>query len=73
MSNKTEIDKLAEMTGAMTELAFAEQVIGLKLLLAEMQALTTLLPGATVAGSGETPDSARDDEQIESNFDNMPI
>ncbi len=66
MTKQTGIEKMAALTGEMTDLAFAEQAIGLQVLLAEMQALSTLLPGAA-------PDPARDPEQIESDFDNMPI
>lgn len=73
MSNKTEIDKLVELTGEMTGLALAEQAMGLKLLLAEMQALTTLMPGAAAASPDGTLEAARNEEQIESDFDNMPI
>lgn len=73
MSKKTETNPLAELTGGMAQLALAEQAMGLKLLLAEMQALTSLIPGAIFAGQQGSPESARDDEQIESDFDNMPV
>ena len=43
------------------------QAAGLKLLLAEMHALATLMPPGKPAGAAET------DASIEAGFDNMPV
>ena len=45
--------------------AAAGQAQALSLLLAEMQALSALLPGVV--------DPAQDDEEVEACFDNMPV
>ena len=49
------------------EAGIAMQAEGLKLLLAEMQALATLLPPGKQAPAAET------DASIEAGFDNMPV
>lgn len=51
----------ATATGA----GIAAQATALDVLLAEMRALATLLPGHT--------DAARSDAEIEMDFDNMPV
>lgn len=44
---------------------------GLALLLAEMQALVGLLPGAFAPGAGKTLTEA--EAEVEAGFDNMPV
>lgn len=69
------IETLAEVAGQMTQAAMAGQGVGLNLLLAEMQALAVMMPGA-----GLVPQPPRSPEQIladeaatEADFDNMPV
>ena len=64
----TPIEQMAQLAGEVTEVMVAGQAAGLKILAAEMQALTQLMPGmAHPAGEGPS------DAEIESDFDNMPV
>jgi|LakWasMe82_HOW10_FD_contig_21_823817_length_638_multi_5_in_0_out_0_2 hypothetical protein len=67
MSDK---DPMAELAGQMVETVVAGQTLGLKVLLAEMQALTEVIPGA----DNETEaDRLKHEAAVEADFDNMPI
>lgn len=63
----TLMDQMAHFAGELTEAAVAGQAAGLRLLAAEMQALTQVMPG--LAGPGHSPSEA----EIEADFDNMPV
>jgi hypothetical protein len=52
--------------------ALAGQVVGLKLLAAEMEALSHLMPGVPGVEPQVAPES-RTDAEIEAGFDNMPV
>lgn len=64
---ETAMEQMAHLAGEMTEAAVAGQAAGLRLLAAEMQALTQLMPGFPGADHGPT------DAEIEADFDNMPV
>lgn len=72
--------QMAHLMGEMTEAALAGQAAGLKLLAAEMQALSHMLPtmaggteAAAPAGEAATKPEGPTDAEIEAGFDNMPI
>jgi hypothetical protein len=66
--HETPAEQMAELAAEMTEVMVAGQTAGLRILAAEMQALTQLMPGlAHPAGEGPT------DAEIEAEFDNMPV
>jgi hypothetical protein len=58
---------LIKQEAEVLEAGIALQAEGLKLLLAEMQALATLIPPGKPASAAET------DASIEAGFDNMPV
>lgn len=64
---KSPIEQMAAFAGEMTEAAVAGQAAGLRLLMAEMQALAQVLPGAE--GHHHSPTQA----EVEADFDNMPV
>lgn len=66
--HETPAEQMAELAAEMTDVMVAGQTAGLRILAAEMQALTQLMPGlAHPAGEGPT------DAEIEAEFDNMPV
>jgi len=71
-SAATPAEQVAHLMGEMTEVALAGQVVGLKLLAAEMEALSHLMPGVPGADPQPNPES-RTDAEIEADFDNMPV
>ena len=82
-SAETPVAQMAHLMGEMTEAALAGQAVGLKLLAAEMQVLSHLIPSGPATGetadasatevqTPEKPDS-KTDAEIEAGFDNMPI
>jgi len=71
-SAATPAAQVAQLMGEMTETALAGQVVGLKLLAAEMEALSHMLPGVPGADPQPNPES-RTDAEIEADFDNMPV
>jgi hypothetical protein len=58
--------------GEMTEVALAGQVVGLKTLAAEMEALSQVMPGL-VGAEPQAGAKGRTDAEIEADFDNMPV
>ncbi|TXI04518.1 MAG: hypothetical protein E6Q73_03045 [Pseudorhodobacter sp.] len=68
--DKTEspIEQMAHLMGEVTEVAVAGQAAGLRLLAAEMQALSQMMPGL-----GGTAGQDATDAEIEADFDNMPV
>lgn len=64
---KTPIEQMAALAGEMTEAAIAGQAVGLQILMAEMQALAQVMPGADL--HHHTPTQA----EVEADFDNMPV
>jgi len=72
-TSKTLIEQEAELL----ETGLALQQEGLRLLLAEMTALATLIPGAEVMAEVLAPvdpeAAARTEAEVEASFDNMPI
>jgi hypothetical protein len=63
----TTLDQMAHLAGEMTEAVALGQAAGLRLLLAEMQALAQVMP-APHAEHG-----VQSDAEIEADFDNMPV
>ena len=64
---------LIEQEADLLETGLALQQEGLRLLLAEMSALATLMPGAGNAAPADPDAEARTDAEVEASFDNMPI
>ncbi len=69
MAQTTGIDAMAHLAGEMGQAVVLGQVTGLRLLLAEMQALTQVLPGRALTGV----EQRTTDAEIEADFDNMPV
>ena len=69
MRQHTGLHAMAHLAGEMTEAAMMGQASGLRLLFAEMQALTQVLPGRSTAEA----DLRAADTEIEADFDNMPV
>lgn len=66
MTDKSNVTQLA---AEMVEAAVTAPTIGLKVLLAEMQALSHVIPGGQ-----ETPEQRAEHEAaVEADFDNMPV
>lgn len=65
----TEKTPFTQIASEIVEAAVTAPTIGLKVLLAEMQALSHVIPG-----SQETPEQrAKHEAEVEADFDNMPI
>lgn len=64
---ETAVGQMAHLAGEMTEVAVAGQAAGLRLLAAELQALAHLMPGLA------TPSRMPSEQEIEADFDNMPV
>lgn len=72
MTLESDLRHVADMADAAAAMAAEGQRTGLALLLAEMRALTSLLPGITVPAAD---DARRREDQaaVEASFDNMPV
>lgn len=80
---ETPVAQMAHLMGEMTEVALAGQAVGLKILAAEMQVLSHLMPQAVPAPDPQDKSKTEDqgaggaegktDAEIEAGFDNMPI
>lgn len=80
---ETPVGQMAHLMGEMTEVALAGQAVGLKIIAAEMQVLSHLMPQATPASDpqdkaepqdhGAAGPAGKTDAEIEAGFDNMPI
>jgi hypothetical protein len=64
--------QVAHLMGEMTEVALAGQVVGLKILAAEMEALSQVMP-VLVGAEPQAGVEGRTDAEIEADFDNMPV
>ncbi|CAM8648147.1 hypothetical protein MCEREM30_02305 [Paracoccaceae bacterium] len=71
-SDATPTAQVAQLMGEMTEVALAGQVMGLKILAAEMEALSHVIPGL-VGAEPQAGVEGRTDAEIEADFDNMPV
>ena len=71
-SAATPAEQVAHLMGEMTEVALAGQVVGLKILAAEMEALSHVIPGL-VGAEPQAGVEGRTDAEIEADFDNMPV
>lgn len=71
----TNLDTLAQVAGQITSATMAGQEAGLHMLLAEMQALSVMLPGAALLPQPPKTDAERAAEEAatEADFDNMPV
>lgn len=69
MTQQTGLDAMAHLAAEITEAAISGQAAGLRLLHAEMQALTQVLPGRAAKEAG----AAATDAETEAEFDNMPV
>jgi hypothetical protein len=69
MAHTMGLDAVAHLAGEMTDAAMVGQAIGLRLLFAEMQALTQVMPGRAPLDAGHMAADA----EIEADFDNMPV
>jgi hypothetical protein len=67
MTDKTSI---ADLANEMVEAAVSGQTAGLRVLLAEMQALTQVMPGA---GHETAAERLAHEAEVEADFDNMPV
>ena len=66
MTDKSDV---SQMVAEVVEAAATAPTIGLKVLLAEMQALSHVIPGGQ-----ETPEQrAQHEAAVEADFDNMPV
>jgi hypothetical protein len=70
MKKNTPVD-LIRQEADLVETGLQIQSQGLSLLLAEMQALAGLIPGAVAPASGKT--RAEAEAETEAGFDNMPV
>lgn len=66
--SETPLEQMTQLAGEMTEVALASQASALRLLQAEMQALAQMMPGGAAAQHASKPDN-----EIEADFDNMPV
>ena len=64
---------LIEQEADLLETGLALQQDGLRLLLAEMSALATLMPGSEATPPADPEAAARTEAEVEAGFDNMPI
>ena len=71
-SGATPAAQVANLMGEMTEVALAGQAVGLKILAAEMEALSHAIPGL-VGAEPQAVVEGRTDAEIEADFDNMPV
>ena len=71
-SDATPTAQVAQLMGEMTEVALAGQVVGLKILAAEMEALSQVMP-VLVGAEPQADAEGRTDAEIEADFDNMPV
>jgi hypothetical protein len=71
-SGATPAAQVAHLMGEMTEVALAGQVVGLKILAAEMEALSHGMLGL-VGAEPQAGVEGRTDAEIEADFDNMPV
>lgn len=65
----TRIDTMAHLAGEISEAVMMGQASGLRLLLAEMQALTQVMPGRALTEA----ERLATDAEVEADFDNMPV
>jgi hypothetical protein len=71
-SGATPAAQVAHLMGEMTQVALAGQAVGLKILAAEMEALSHVIPGL-VGAEPQAVVEGRTDAEIEADFDNMPV
>jgi hypothetical protein len=71
-SGATPAAQVAHLMGEMTEVALAGQAVGLKILAAEMEALSHVIP-RLVGAEPQAVVEGRTDAEIEADFDNMPV
>ena len=71
-TDATPTAQVAQLMGEMTEVALAGQAVGLKILAAEMEALSHVIPGL-VGAEPQAGAKGRTDAEIEADFDNMPV
>jgi hypothetical protein len=71
MTKRSEENPLSHLVEEMVEVAAAGQAAGLRMLQAEMEALTHVLPG--VGHVMTDAERAAEDLKIEAEFDNMPV
>ena len=70
MSDTPITSQMAHLAGEITEATIEGQSAGLRLLAAEMEALTQIIPGF---GLPLTETAPRSDAEIEADFGNMPV
>ena len=69
MTQTTGMNAMAQLAGEFTEAAVLGHATALRLLYAEMQALTQVLPGRAQTEVAQRAEAA----EIEAEFDNMPV
>ena len=69
MTQTTGLNAMAHLAGEFTEAALLGQSAALRLLYAEMQALTQVMPGRAPTEAERMAEAA----EIEADFDNMPV
>lgn len=71
MTKRMQENPLSHMVEEIVDATMAGQAAALQMLQAEMQALTSVMPGAVHPHSAE--ELADIDRQVEQDFDNMPV
>jgi hypothetical protein len=71
MTRRADENPMIHMVEEMVEAVAASQTVGLRILQAEMEALTHVMPG--VGHPVTDAERAAADQKIEADFDNMPV
>jgi len=71
MAENKQSNPMAHLVEDLVEVAVAGQALGLKVLQAEMEALSQVLPG--VEHHKTDAERAAEDLKVEADFDNMPV
>ncbi|MFN7224742.1 MAG: hypothetical protein ACK4MS_12040 [Paracoccaceae bacterium] len=70
MGTEEDLRRIAALAQTAADQAARGANVGLGVLLAEMQALSAVLPGMVHA---QPKDAAKEDAEVEAGFDNMPV
>lgn len=79
MGQEQDLQRIAHLADKAAEVAARGNAAGLSLLLAEMKALCSVMPGQLMRGGDPTETAAQEararaeDAETEARFDNMPI
>ena len=79
MTKETDLQKISSLATQVAQAAAIGSTAGLNLLLAEMNALSAMMPGMTAALPSECSCEEQEararavDAEVEASFDNMPV